>query len=119
MRLITALGALTLAASPALAEDWDFVLINDAGKTIKTVEIAVAGSGAWKPNFKEEGAPDRLVKAKARTTVRLDKPTGQCRFDIKATFEDGASQVWPGANICDNSYITVRLVGDRATIAAN
>lgn len=120
MRIIVALAALTLAAAPALAEDWDFVLINDAGKPIKAVEIAVAGSGAWKPNVKEDGVADRgMIKPKARMTVHFDKPTGQCRFDIKATFEDGTSQVWNAANICDNSYITVKLVGDKATISAS
>jgi len=120
MRIIVALAALTLAVTPALAEDWDFVLINDAGKPIKTVEIAVAGSTAWKPNVKAEDIADRgVVKVKSRTTVHFDKPSGQCKFDLKATFEDGSSQVWTGANICDNSFITVKLVNGTATIAAN
>lgn len=120
MRHIIALAALTLAAMPALAEDWDFVLINDAGKSIKTVEIAVAGSGEWKPNVKADDMADRgEIKPKGRMTVHLDKPSGQCKFDIKATFGDGTSQVWSGANICDNSYITVKLVGEQATISAS
>lgn len=119
MRMMMALTALTLIAAPALAEDWDFVLINDAGKAIKTVEIAVAGSGAWKPNVKAEDIADRgEIKAKGRMTVHFDKPTGQCKFDIKATFGDGSSQVWTGANLCDASFITVKLVGDKATIVA-
>lgn len=120
MRLIMALTALTLTAAPALAEDWDFVLINEAGKPIKTIEIAVAGSDQWKPNVKAEDMADRgEVKLKGRTTVHLDKPTGQCKFDIKATFGDGTSQVWQGANICDNSYITVKLANGAATISAS
>lgn len=120
MRLFAALVALTAAAVPALAEDWDFVLINDAGKPIKTVELAVAGSNQWKPNVKAEDVVDRgATKVKARMTVRLDKPSGQCKFDIKATFEDGTTQVWNGANICDNSYITVKLVDGTASISAS
>jgi hypothetical protein len=120
MRTIVALAALTLAAAPALAEDWDFVLINDAGKPIKTIEIAVAGSGAWKPNVKAEDIADRgAVKVKARTTVHFDKPSGQCKFDIKATFEDGTSQVWNAANVCDASFVTVKLVGGKATIVTS
>lgn len=124
MRIIVALAALTLAAqaftsAPAQAEDWDFVLINDAGKPIKTVEIAVAGSGAWKPNVKAEDVADRgEIKPKGRMTVHFDKPTGQCKFDIKATFGDGTSQVWNGANVCDASFITVKLVGEKATIVS-
>lgn len=117
MRLITALTALTLAAAPALAEDWDFVLINDAGKPIKTIEIAVADSGQWKPNVKSEDIADRgEIKPKGRMTVHFDKPANQCRFDIKATFGDGTSQVWNGANVCDSSFITVKLAEGKATI---
>ncbi len=118
---IAALAALTFAAAtPALAEDWDFVLINAAGKPIKTIEVAVAGSGSWAPNKVDpETRREGPIKPGARTTVHFDKATGQCRYDIKATFEDGASQVWTAANICDNSYITIRLVGDKATITAN
>lgn len=120
MRLITALAALTLAASPALAEDWDFVLINGAGKPIKTIEIAPAGTGTWAPNKVDPGSRrDGSVKAGARTTVHFDKATGQCRYDIKATFEDATSQIWSAANICDNSYITLKLAGGKATISAN
>ncbi|MCP3732662.1 hypothetical protein M9978_19770 [Sphingomonas sp. MG17] len=120
MRTIIALAALTLAAAPALAEDWDFVLINGAGKPIKTIELAPAGSGNWIPNkvdpeMKREGT----TKAGGRTTVHFDKATGQCRYDIKATFEDATSQIWTAANICDNSFITVKLAGDKATISAS
>lgn len=119
MRHLIALAALTLAAAPALAEDWDFILTNEAGKPIKTIEIAVAGSGAWKPNVKDEGAADRALAPKGRTTVHFDKPAGQCKFDIKATFADATSQVWTGANLCDNSYITVKLAGGQATISGS
>lgn len=120
MRHIIAAAALVLTATPALAEDWDFVLINEAGKPIKTIEIAVAGSGQWKPNVKAEDIADRgAVKPKARTTVHFDKPASQCKFDIKATFEDGTSQTWAGANVCDNSYITVKLAGGVATISGS
>lgn len=120
MRLVIALAALGMAVTPALAEDWDFVLINEAGKPIKTVEIAVAGSGEWKPNVKAEDMADRgEVKPKGRTTVHFDKPANQCKVDIKATFGDGATQVWSGANVCDNSYITVKLANGAATISAS
>lgn len=119
MRTIIALAAITLTAAPALAEDWDFVLINEAGKAIKTVEIAAAGTTDWKPNIKAEDVADRgEIKPKGRMTVHFDKPSSQCKFDIKATFGDGSSQVWNGANLCDASFITVKLVGDKATIVA-
>ncbi len=120
MRKMTMLAALAMVATPALAEDWDFVLINGAGKSIKTVEIAVAGTGEWKPNVKAEDVQDRgEIKPGARMTVHFDKPTGQCKFDIKATFGDATTQIWTGANVCDNSFITVKLAGDKATVVGS
>ncbi|MBX3593703.1 hypothetical protein [Sphingomonas sp.] len=120
MRLTMALAAVALAITPAFAENWDFILINAAGKPIKLVELSPAGANSWKASLKEEDVADRgPVKVNGRMTVRLDKPASQCRYDIKATFTDDTTQVWSGVNICDNSYVTVRLVGDKATITVN
>lgn len=120
MQKMMIFAALMVAATPALADDWDFVLINGAGKPIKTVELAPTGSGNWAPNkFNPEQNRQEVVKPNGRTTVHFDKAANQCRYDIKATFQDDSSQIWTGANVCDNSFITVKLVGDKATIVAN
>lgn len=120
MRYLIALAALSLTAMPALAEDWDFVLINESGKPIKTIELSPAGAATWAPRTLDaDEKSDPVVKPKARTTVRFDKPASQCRYDLRATFADDTTQVWSGANICDNSYITLKLAGDKATISAN
>ncbi len=120
MHYLTGLVAALFVASPALAEDWDFVFINGTGKSIKTVEIAPTGSSDWKPGLEEEAARRQpVIKPTARTTVRLDKPSGQCRFDLRATFEDASTMVFTSANICDNSYITVKLTGGKPSISAN
>lgn len=112
--------ALMLAATPALAEDWDFVLVNGAGKAIKTIELAPAGSGTWTPNkLNPEQNRQDMVKANGRTTVHFDKAANQCRYDIKATFQDNSSQIWTGANVCDDSFITIKLTDGKATIVAN
>ena len=114
--LITAAAAL-MVATPAFAEDWDFVLTNSSGKTIKTIEVSPAGTGTWQPNkvdpeLKKEG----LIKAGGRMTVHFDKDSKQCRYDVKATFEDATSAVWTGINVCDNSYVTVRYNGAGAPV---
>lgn len=120
MRLVTTLAVLMLGTAPAIADNWDFILINEAGKPIKKVELAPTGTEDWKPSIKDPEVVDKgPVKVKGRMTVMLDKPASQCRYNIRATFEDDATQVWANVNICDNSYITVRLVGDKATFTAN
>ena len=120
MKHIAALAACALVAAPALAEDWDFMLTNQSGKPIKLIELAPAGTTDWKPQTVDaEAKRETMVKANARTTIRFDKAASQCRYDLRATFEDGTTQVWSGANVCDNSYITLKLVDGKATIAAN
>lgn len=120
MRHIAALAACALVAAPALAEDWDFMLTNQSGKPIKLIELAPAGTAGWKPQTADaETKREPVIKSNARTTIRFDKAADQCRYDLRATFEDGTTQVWSGANVCDNSYITLKLSGGKATITAN
>jgi hypothetical protein len=107
-KLAVAAAAAILVAAPALADDWDFVLINNSGKAIKTVEVAPAGTTSWQPNkidpdFKKEGD----VKPGARMTVHFDKGPG-CKYDVKLNFADASSSTWTGINVCDNSYVTVK-----------
>lgn len=120
MKLLAGFGGLMLVASPAFAEDWDFILINTTGKPIKTIELAPAGTPDFKPQTVDpETRRETGVKVGARTTIHFDKAASQCRYDIKATFEDTTTQVWTGANVCDNSYITLKFANGRPTIAAN
>ncbi|WHU01351.1 MULTISPECIES: hypothetical protein [unclassified Sphingomonas] len=117
---LAAIAALSIAA-PAMADDWDFVLINNSGKAIKTVEIAPTGTTTWQPNkvdpdFKKE---DATVKPGARMTVHFDKGAG-CKYDVKLNFADSSSGVWTAINVCDNSYVTVKYSAAGApTFTAN
>jgi hypothetical protein len=118
-KLAIAATALVLSA-PALAEDWDLVLTNGTTSEIKTLEISAAGAATWAasqidPEIKREPS----IRPAARTTFKFDKPGKQCRYDIRATFVDGATATWSGINVCDNAYITLRNKDGKPTFAAN
>lgn len=120
MQYLTGVVLALSIASPALAEDWDFMLTNSTGKAIKSIELAPAGSSEFKPVTEDaEVKREPVIKPGARTTVRFDRPSSQCRFDLRATFEDATTQVFANANVCDNSYITVKLTGGKPSITAN
>jgi len=120
MKLFVGLGGLMLLATPALAEDWDFILTNASGKPIKTIELAPSGTTDWKAQTVDpEAKREPVIKPNARTTIRFDKAASQCRYDIKATFEDATTQVWAAINVCDNSYITLKLTNGKASFAVN
>ncbi|MCW4462232.1 hypothetical protein OK349_10990 [Sphingomonas sp. BT-65] len=120
MKHFIALAGAMLVATPALAEDWDFMLTNGSGKSIKTIELAPTGTTDFKPQTVDtEMRRDPVIKVGAKTTVRFDKAEKQCRYDLKATFEDGTSIVWAGANICENSYITLKLTNGKPSLTAS
>ncbi|WP_044333879.1 hypothetical protein [Sphingomonas hengshuiensis] len=114
---VSAAFAVAMVASPALAEEWDFVLINGAGKAIKTVEVAPTGTTTWQANKKDEDVKHEAeVKAGGRMTVHFDKGS-ECRYDVKVTFADDSTGVWARINLCDNSYVTVKYNAAGAPVA--
>jgi hypothetical protein len=116
---LTVAAVLAFAPLPAFAEDWDFVLTNATGKTIKSFELAASGSGSWAANkFDAELKKETTLKANAKTTIHFDKGSG-CKYDLKATFADGSSAVWSGINVCDNSYVVIRHDGGTPSFKAN
>lgn len=108
IRTAMMLAATLTFAAPALAEDWDFMLTNSTGKTIKSIEISAAGAGSWAPNkFDPALRKEASVKTGGKTTVHFDKGSG-CKYDLKATFDDDTSAVWSAIDVCANSYVTLR-----------
>lgn len=112
--LIMAVAALVIA-TPALAEDWDFVLVNNTGKEIKLVELAPTGTTSWKQNKVDEEVRKRVpIAVGKRGTIFFEKESSQCRFDVKATFADDTTLTWVNVNVCDNPFVNLRLNGSGA-----
>jgi hypothetical protein len=113
---LTAVAAVLLIATPASAEDWDFVLINTTGKVIQTVELAPTGTTDWVPN-QVDPEVGRLapVQVGGRATIHFDKRADACVYDIRATFEGEPPSVWSRINVCDNSFVTLRFNASGAT----
>ncbi len=119
LAFIASAAALAVAV-PALADDWDFMLTNATGKPIAKIEVAPAGSGNWVDNKVDaELNKDGKVKIGGKTTVHFTKAASACKFDVRVTFDDKATAVWPNINLCDNSYVTVAFTGDKPTYKAN
>jgi len=95
--------ALALIAAPAMAEDWDFVLTNDTGKTVTQVELSPAGKAKWAAQRTEEGVSSEIKNGKD-WTVHFNKAEGTCDYDVRLTFADKSTTVWTGLNVCDNAF---------------
>jgi hypothetical protein len=97
-------------ATPAWADAWNFILTNSTGKEIKVIEVSPAGAGQWQANKVEEGEKPKSIKLGGRTTIHFDKTGTQCKWEVKATFADDSSAVFPAVNMCDASFVTIRYV---------
>ena len=107
MHIRIALGAgLLLAAAPARAESWDFVLVNKTGKTIKLVEVALAGSGDWKKDVRdEEIRGESKIKPGDDYTVHFERGADTCKYDVRMTFEgEEVPVVWTGFDTCKFAF---------------
>ena len=112
--LMMAAAALVIA-TPALAEDWDFILINGTTKEIKTVELAPTGTTEWQKNKVDADQKTVELTAGKRGTIHFDKGAS-CKYDIKATFADSTTLTWTGINVCDNAYVTLNLNASGAPV---
>lgn len=116
--LIMAAAALVVA-TPALAEDWDFVLVNNTGKEIKVVELAPTGSTTWQQNKVDEEVRKRVpIAVGKRGTIFFDKGSDQCKYDVKVTFADDASITWANVNVCE-PFVNLRLNASGAPTFTN
>lgn len=119
IRIVFAASIAVLLAAPASAEDWDFVLVNNTGKPIKRVEIAVGGSNDWKADTSDRELQRKVVtEPGGRVTVHFNKGP-QCRHDLKATFADETTAIWTRINVCDNAYVSVSFVNGVPVFKAN
>ncbi len=103
-------AALMVVAVPAHAEDWDFVLVNKTGKTIKTVETSGAGKAEWVTEKLAEDMVHDPVRPGTNHTVHFDKTA--CKIDIRLTFSDDSQTVWSNFDACDNAFGDFAFKGD-------
>ena len=112
-------GAALVVATPALADDWDFVLINSTAKEITLVELAPTGTQTWQKNKIDEGQKSVALTPGKRGTIHFDKGA-TCKYDIRATFGDDTTLVWTAINVCDNAFVTLKVNASGApTFTAN
>lgn len=115
-KLLVATIAMTVT-SPALAENWDFVLVNKTGKTIQLVEVSVAGTGNWKKDKRDEDIGSGIIKPGADYTVHFDKDPKVCKYDVRLTFEgEDAPIVWTGFDTCKFAFGDFALNGGLPTV---
>lgn len=93
--LLATLPAAAFAADrQPLASSSLFTVVNAAFDSVTAIEVADAGSGAWRDVSLREPLRGGLTSA----TVRL--PEGACMRSFRVTFRDGRSSRFDGIDVC-------------------
>jgi len=82
----------------------DFVIVNRTGQTIIALGISPQGEEDWTGNLLHH----RDVPPDERAAASFSRDVELCRWDIRATFEGGRRQSWPGINLCDTVRVELR-----------
>lgn len=96
---VAAIGSamLVAAAVPAVAEDLQFILINEASVDLVGFNVSPASSDHWEENLLEGGylPPDHEID------VLIADGLTTCVYDIRGTFRDGSTAEDFGLDLCD------------------
>ena len=102
-RLLLSMGLLTALASPALAGDQDFKLVNKTGYQIDEVYVSRVSSKNWGNDVMGSDALD----VDASVNVTFDAPANACRWDLKVKYNDGDTAEWGNLNLCNIETVTL------------
>jgi hypothetical protein len=89
---------------PALAQNRDVAVVNEASSPIYHLYVSDVRSGVWGP---DQLGDYEIISPGNYRTFDVDNGTGQCYFDFKIVLKDGHSSVWPAVNVCAEDDVTM------------
>ena len=102
MRLFAVTAALALIAAPALAEDLQFVLINNSSVNLHQLYVSETASDAWG----EDILGQDILEAGMQATVTITDGLSVCDYDLRFVAEDG-SEATGTQNLCELGTFTL------------
>ncbi len=91
------------AATPALAGDQDFKLVNKTGYTIDEVYVSRTSSKSWGNDIMGRGT----LEADASVNITFNAPDSVCNWDLKVKYDDNDTAEWSNLNLCNISTVTL------------
>jgi len=115
--MLLAGGMLLTTAAPAFAENWDFVLVNKTGKTMKLIEVSQSGANDWKKDIRDEDRGASTIGPGQEYTVHFEKDAKVCKFDVRITFDGNDTPViWPAFDTCKFAFGDFSLANGVPTV---
>ena len=100
---VLALGAMLLAPLSASADQRDFTLVNQTGRTITNAYVSSSSSNYWGADV----LGSDLLPAGRSTGIRFTGgASSQCYYDIRVVTRGGAEGVLYEVNLCATGTVT-------------
>ena len=98
-----AMGAMLLAPHSAFADQRDFTLINDTGRTITNAYVSSSSSNRW---GRDVLGRDVLLSGHSTDIEFTGGPSAQCFYDIRVVTRGGGEGTLHEVNLCSTSAVT-------------
>ena len=100
LALAAAVAALA-AATAAYAGQQDFVIVNNTGQAMMTLNVSPSNEDSWGPDI----LGVEVLAAGERGEVSFDNEEERCDWDIRVTYEDGDTGDWRGIDLCETAVV--------------
>src|SRR3954471_2913390 len=98
-----AVGAMLLAPHSASADQRDFTLVNQTGRTITNAYVSSSNNGNWG----SDGLGRDVLPSGRSTGIQFaGGARGQCFYDIRVVTRGGAEGELYEVNLCSTSTVT-------------
>lgn len=101
---LAVLGLATTLALPAMAANRRVDIVNKTGMSMKHFYASTSGNNDWE----EDILGKDMLEDGESFEANIDDGTGKCKYDFKAVFDNGASLVRNGINVCQISTFTYK-----------
>jgi hypothetical protein len=89
-------------AAPAAGQQ-NFTLVNNTGHTVVTLNVSASNENSWGEDILGR---DTLANGES-ATITFPHGETQCNFDIRATYDDGATTDARNVNLCTLTTVTL------------
>ena len=98
LAVATLMTLTVLSFGPAHADDQDrhVKIVNDTDSTM----VHFYASNVAVTDWQEDILGQAVLKPGQSVTINIDDGTGHCKYDFKATFDDGTSTIKQGIDVC-------------------
>ena len=95
--LAASAAIVSFAAASALAEDLDFLLVNESPSPVTQLYVSPASSGSYEDNLLQGG----ILNADYEVDVLIAGSQSTCVYNIHAVFDDGERLEDYGLDLCE------------------